>query len=211
MTTGELARLFNGEKKLGTTLTVITLSGWKRHQSFPQYGGSWVAPSPNIRSWRQALLYSGIGLLETTNLSVGRGTSAPFTLLGAPWIDARQLANAINQAKLEGIIALPTTFTPRAKPYRGKACHGVRLLLTAPERANPSALAVAIASYLHRAYPRKWDVGRLGRLINHQATTRAILAGQSSAQIVKSWGRDHNSFRTTRRRYLLYQKNDQAN
>ena len=96
MTLGELARYFNGEYKLGAPLSVVEMKGWQRGDWFDATGLTWTNPSPNLRSLREAILYPALGLIETTNISVGRGTDTPFAYVGAPWIDGRQLARALN-------------------------------------------------------------------------------------------------------------------
>ena len=100
MTIGEIARMLNEERKIDATLTVVALRGWKRSLWYDETGLPWVNPSPNLRSVTQAALYPGVALLEMTNVSVGRGTDAPFELLGAPWIDAERLARTLNQRAL---------------------------------------------------------------------------------------------------------------
>jgi uncharacterized protein YbbC (DUF1343 family) len=204
MTIGELARLYNRERRIKARLEVVRLSGWRRGQLFGQTGLPWANPSPNIRSWRQALLYGATGLLEGTNLAVGRGTDSPFLHLGAPWINGAALARAINRQRPAGIYAVATAFTPRSSRYKGQRCRGVRLLLLDPRRVNPPALGVAIALALRKLHRDQWDPGKLFRLVRHPATTRAILAGGELRQIVSLWRAGLARFRAIRRRYLLY-------
>src|SRR4030095_11876285 len=120
MTVGELAKLFNEELKLGLDLQVIECEGWQRGDFFDATGLTWVNPSPNMRSLTQALLYPGIGLLETTNLSVGRGTDTPFEVIGAPFVDGKQLAAELRAQSLPGVTFVPVRFTPRASKHQGK-------------------------------------------------------------------------------------------
>jgi uncharacterized protein YbbC (DUF1343 family) len=204
MTIGELARLYNRERRIKAKLHVVRLSRWRRDQLYGQTGLPWANPSPNIRSWRQALLYGATGLLEGTNLAVGRGTDSPFLHLGAPWIDGAALARAINAQRPAGIYAVATAFTPRSSRYRGKRCRGVRLLLLDPRRVDPPALGVAIALALRKLHGAQWDPAKLFRLVRHPATTRAILAGGELRQIVRRWRAGLARFGATRRRYLLY-------
>jgi uncharacterized protein YbbC (DUF1343 family) len=204
MTTGELARMLNRERRIGVDLQVVRLSGWDRSALFNHLGLPWVNPSPNIRSVRQAVLYAGVGLVEGTNVAVGRGTSSPFQVVGAPWMDGAKLARFLNRQRLPGFHAVPTSFTPRSSRHRGKRCNGVRLLLTDAGVLDPVALGVAIAAGLRRLHPEEWDARRLGRLVRHPQTTRAILAGKSVADILPLWRRGLTRFRRTRQRYLLY-------
>src|SRR5581483_2880797 len=122
MTVGELARLFNAEKKLGADLQVILVEGWRRADFWDATNLTWVNPSPNMRSLTEALLYPGIGLLETTNISVGRGTDTPFEIFGAPWLDGRRLAAALNAREAPGVRFVPVRFTPKSSVYAGQAC-----------------------------------------------------------------------------------------
>ena len=205
MTIGELARLYNGERHLRVNLHVVPLAHWRRAWRFDRWGrGPWRNPSPNIRTWREALLYAAVGLLESTKLAVGRGTKSPFNVLGAPWIDGPRLARVLTQEKIPGVLFLPVTFTPRSSVYRGKRCHGVRLVLTDPSRFRPPRTAVYLATTLLKLYPRAWPHEGLYRLFNHPPTTREILAGSSPARIMKTWARGLRRFRQIRRRYLLY-------
>src|SRR4029078_3049576 len=120
MTVGELALLFNDEKKLNADLQVIPLQGWPRQQFLADTGLPWTNPSPNMRSLTEATLYPGVGLLEMTNLSVGRGTDTPFEVVGAPYIDDLQLAAALNESSLQGVRFVPIRFTPNASVFKDK-------------------------------------------------------------------------------------------
>ena len=205
MTMGELAQLFNKERRIGVRLEVVKVKGWRREQLFRDQGLPWVNPSPNIRSWRQALLYGAVGLLEGTNLAVGRGTDAPFLLLGAPWIDGQALAGAVNKAGLTGVRAAAVRFTPRARPYKGEVCRGVRLLLTDAAALDPPLLGVTLALELRRLHPDRWETAKLQRLVRHEPTVQAVLAGdRTPAQIAALWQGGLARFARVRRRYLLY-------
>ena len=204
MTLGELARMYNRRKAIRARLRVIKLSGWRRDELFPDQGVPWRNPSPNIRSWRQALVYGAVGLVEGTNVSVGRGTDSPFLWFGAPWIDADRLATALNGLRLDGVHFAPASKTPRASRHRGKRCFGVRLLLVAPKRFRPVRTGVAIAVTLRRLFPKAWNPKRLYRLIRHPPTTAAILAGREPAKIARAWRAGLARFNRMRRRFLLY-------
>src|SRR4029079_18071962 len=118
MTTGELARLFNEERKIGADVRVIKAENWRRAMWFDATGLEWINPSPNMRSLTEATLYPGIGLLETTNVSVGRGTDTPFEVLGAPWIDAQKLASHLNARHIPGVRFVPLRFTPKTSVFK---------------------------------------------------------------------------------------------
>ncbi|HVG21131.1 MAG TPA: exo-beta-N-acetylmuramidase NamZ domain-containing protein, partial [Blastocatellia bacterium] len=122
LTVGELALLFNSERKMGADVAVIKMEGWRRADFFDATSLTWVNPSPNMRSLTQALLYPGIGLLELTNLSVGRGTDTPFEVVGAPWVDGQKLGDALNRAGLAGVRFVPVKFTPKSSKFINEEC-----------------------------------------------------------------------------------------
>ncbi|MCB1206431.1 MAG: DUF1343 domain-containing protein, partial [Verrucomicrobiae bacterium] len=130
MTVGELARMFNAERKVGADLHVVPLEGWHPAMHLDETGLPWVNPSPNMRSLTQALLYPGVGLVEFTNVSVGRGTPSPFEHIGAPWIHDGKLAQRMRQEKIPGVEVLPDRFTPEASVYKNEDCAGVRFYLS---------------------------------------------------------------------------------
>jgi uncharacterized protein YbbC (DUF1343 family)/CubicO group peptidase (beta-lactamase class C family) len=157
LTIGEFARMVVTERGLPVRLTVVPLEGWDRGRWFDETGLPWVNPSPNIRSPEQALLYAGIGLVESTNLSVGRGTASPFTLLGAPWIaDPAELARQLNAQRLSGVRSEPATFVPTSSTYAGQAVRGLRLLVTDREALRPVTVALAVARELIDRYPAEF-------------------------------------------------------
>ena len=128
MTIGELARMFNAERKTKADLIVIELENWQRDAWLDETGLPWTNPSPNMRNLKQAILYPGIGLLESA-LSVGRGTDTPFELVGAPYIDDVKLADELNRAGLPGVGFVPIRFTPTASVHKGQPCGGVYVML----------------------------------------------------------------------------------
>ncbi|MDH5619044.1 MAG: DUF1343 domain-containing protein, partial [Gammaproteobacteria bacterium] len=146
MTTGELAMMFRAELGLDLDLEIVPVEGWHRHEYFDDTGLPWVNPSPNMRSLRAAILYPGIGLLETTNISVGRGTATPFELIGAPWLDAEALAIALHELALPGIAFTPVRFTPDASTFADEACQGVRFTIIDREALEPVRTGLGIAT-----------------------------------------------------------------
>ncbi|HEV8061875.1 MAG TPA: exo-beta-N-acetylmuramidase NamZ domain-containing protein [Gemmataceae bacterium] len=204
MTLGELAQLFNRERKINADLQVIQLEGWKREQLFDQTGLSWVDPSPNMRSLAAALLYPAIGLLETTNVSVGRGTDRPFEMIGAPWIDGRQLADKLNHLELPGVRFVPTRFTPSGSTHAGKECGGVQIYLDDWKRFAPLPTGIAIACELKRLYAKVWQSQKYLRLLCNRATLAALERGDPAAQIVQSWKKELDGFSDRRKGYLIY-------
>ena len=204
MTVGELARMFVGERNLDLKLTVVPVENWSRGQLYDATGLTWINPSPNMRSLTEALLYPGIGLLETTNLSVGRGTETPFELFGSPWLDGSQLADALNQAETPGVRFEPIEFTPDSSTFKGETCRGVRILLT--DRANlvPVRVGLEVAVQLRRLHPDDWKVDRYLRLLGNDAVLDALRRGDSAAQIEASYQDDLRRFLKRREAFLLY-------
>ena len=123
MTFGELAQMFNAERTNNADLTIIKLENWKRDQWFDETGLPWTNPSPNMRNLTQAILYPGIGLLESA-LSVGRGTDTPFEVIGAPYIDDVKLAAELNKLEMPGVSFMPIRFTPKSSVHKEKECRG---------------------------------------------------------------------------------------
>ncbi len=205
MTIGELATLFNAERKMACDLRVIKMDGWRRTMWFDRTGLTWVNPSPNMRSLRQATLYPGIGLLETTNLSVGRGTDTPFEIVGAPWLDGLKLAHELNARKLPGIRFVPVRFTPRASVFKGEPCSGVEFIVTDRARLAPVAVGLEIATILRRLYPNEWQADKYARLLANAATLEAIKATRPRAEIEQAMRPALETFRTRRASALLYQ------
>jgi uncharacterized protein YbbC (DUF1343 family) len=204
MTVGELARLFNAERKIHADLEVVRVEGWDRADLFDRTGLVWVNPSPNMRALGAALLYPGIGLLETTNVSVGRGTDRPFEVIGAPWLDGRKLAGALARARLAGVRFVPTRFTPASSVHAGKSCGGVQIYVDDWGRFEPLRTGITIACELKRLYPRDWDSKGYLRLLGHPATLDALERGEPPGKILRLWEPELAKFRGVRRRYLLY-------
>lgn len=204
MTVGELALLFDRELALNLDLHVVRVEGWRRTQFYDDTGLAWINPSPNMRSLRAALLYPGIGLLETTNISVGRGTDTPFELLGAPWIDGQSFAASLNALPLDGIAFAAAEFTPDASTYAGDACEGVRMTITDRSRLQPLQVGFAIARQLLLDYGEAWETKRYMRLLGNAATMAALLNGKTVDAIETAYRPDLNAFRTRRAPHLLY-------
>lgn len=204
MTVGELALLFREELGLKLDLQVIALEGWSRDRLFDATGLPWVNPSPNMRSLNAAILYPGIGLLETTNLSVGRGTETPFELLGAPWIEGEKLAAALNARGLPGIAFDALAFTPDASVFAGKACQGVRIRITDRAALDPVRAGFAVAVTLRGLYPEAWEAKGYDRLLACRAVHEALLAGKDVPELEALYQADLDAFLTRRARILLY-------
>jgi uncharacterized protein YbbC (DUF1343 family)/CubicO group peptidase (beta-lactamase class C family) len=204
LTVGELALLFNKERKIGADLQVVKMEGWRREDLFDRTGLTWVSPSPNMRSLTAALLYPGVGLLETTNVSVGRGTDRPFEVIGAPWLDGRRLAEALTRARLPGARFVPTRFTPSSSTHAGKECGGVQLYVDDWQRFESLPVGLAIACELKRLHPAEWRSAGYARLLGHPATLAALERGEPAGRIARRWQPELARFIAVRRGYLLY-------
>jgi uncharacterized protein YbbC (DUF1343 family) len=204
MTVGELARLYNAERKIGAILEVIPCTGWSRADTFDRTGLVWINPSPNMRSLTEALIYPGVGLLEATNLATGRGTDTPFERVGAPWIDPQPFAAALNAARVPGTRFVPIYFTPTQRQYAGVRCGGTFIIVSDRSRFDPLRLGITLAVQLHAQYPREWKPEGLLRLLADRASYDDILAGKSVDAIMSRWEAELGEFRKVRERYLLY-------
>jgi uncharacterized protein YbbC (DUF1343 family) len=205
MTMGEFAKMVVGERKIPVKLTVVPLERWERTMWFDQTGLPWVNPSPNIRSLTEALLYSGVGLLEATNLSVGRGTQMPFEVVGAPWIsDPKGLADALNGLGMAGVTFQPVTFQPDSSVYAGQMVGGVRLVVTDRDLLRPVTVGLTLGRTLLERYPAQFRAASIQNLLVNRSTIWALLRGDSLARL-KQWAEaDRASFLQRRASYLIY-------
>jgi len=204
MTLGELGRLINGEHGIGAKLTVVPVRGWRRGMWFDETGLPWANPSPNIRTLTQAILYPAAGLLEATNLSVGRGTDAPFEHLGAPWMDGVRTARELNARGLPGVRFYPVTFTPLSGPCANEACSGVRLQLLDRDAFRPVVTGLAIADVLRRLHGEAFRIGGMDDLLGSPPARDALLALVPPEGIADGWRDEEAAFEAVREKYLLY-------
>jgi uncharacterized protein YbbC (DUF1343 family) len=157
-----------------------------------------------MRGLTAALLYPGIGLLETTNVSVGRGTDRPFEWIGAPWLDGQRLAAALAEEELPGVRFVPMRLTPASSVHKGKECGGVHILVDSWTRFEPLPTGLAIAATLRRLYPDDWKIDRYDVLLGHRATFTALQQGADWRGLERNWQADLKQFLAVRERYLLY-------
>jgi uncharacterized protein YbbC (DUF1343 family)/CubicO group peptidase (beta-lactamase class C family) len=213
MTLGELARFFDMERGFGAELVVVNCENWTRDRWYDQTGLPWVNPSPSMRSLTAATLYTGFCLLESTSISMGRGTAKPFEQVGAPYVDGVQLAEEMNRAGLRGVRFEAVKFTPEMAFYPGPAsslkykdqeCGGVRAILTDRENCAVVDIGIQLALTLHRLHPDKFKVEDMGRLLGDDETLSAIKAGESLSAIKARWAKASAAFEERRRGALLY-------
>ncbi len=205
MTIGEFAQMVVAERKLPVKLTVVPLERWQRGQWFDETGLPWVNPSPNIRTPTQALLYSGVGLLEATNLSVGRGTDMPFEVIGAPWIsDPQTLADGMNARGLAGVQFQAASFTPTSSVYAGQSVGGVRMEVTDRDAIRPVSVGLALGRELMERYPSQFRPAAIQNLLVNRATMWSILRGDPFSRILGWADVSRASFLQRRAPYLIY-------
>jgi len=204
LTIGELGMMMNSERKIGANLKVIKMENWSRSQWFDETNQTWINPSPNMRSLTQATLYPGIGLLETTNVSVGRGTDTPFEVVGAPWLDGQKLAQYLNERNLKGVRFIPIKFKPNASVFKDENLGGINIVITDRANFNSVRTGIEIAAALRKLYPNDWQVDKYSRLLVNAEILEKIKAGNSPEEIEKSWQNSLENFNKRRASFLLY-------
>jgi uncharacterized protein YbbC (DUF1343 family) len=206
MTMGELAEMMNADEHMGLRLEVVRMAHYRRAAYWDEIGIDWSPPSPNLRTVDQVVLYPAVGLLEATNLSVGRGTETPFQVLGAPWMDAKLVVEELAELGLTGVSFSATSFTPSANPYGRTLCHGIRIHVDRRSDFEPVRTGIAIALVLRRQLGGQWDARRLHGMIGDPVVTAAILEGRGLTEIESLYQSDLEAFRTKRTKYLLYSR-----
>ena len=204
LTIGELGQLMNAERKIGADLRVIKMENWSRDMWFDETGQTWINPSPNMRSLTEATLYPGIGLLETTNVSVGRGTDTPFEIVGAPWLDGQKLARYLNQRQLSGVRFVPVRFRPNASVFKGEDLGGINIIITNRNTFKSVRTGIEIAAALRKLYPKEWEVDRYARLLVNAQFLDLVKRGDDPAAIERDWEKNTQDFEKRRAPYLLY-------
>jgi uncharacterized protein YbbC (DUF1343 family)/CubicO group peptidase (beta-lactamase class C family) len=204
MTMGELAKMFNAERNINAKLTVVPMEGWQRGDWFDSTGLMWVNPSPNLRSVTEAALYPGVALIEGTNVSVGRGTDAPFELVGAPWMKGKELAAYLNARGITGVRFVPVTFTPTTSNHAGKTCEGVNIVVTDRNGLDAPELGIELAAALRKLYPADFKIERMNDLLLNQSAYDALVAGQDPRRIAQDWQEGLQKFQKVREKYLIY-------
>ncbi|MEZ5345765.1 MAG: DUF1343 domain-containing protein [Pyrinomonadaceae bacterium] len=204
MTTGELALMFNSELNIGADLEVIKMENWHRAMWFDETNQTWINPSPNMRSLTEATLYPGIGLLETTNLSVGRGTDTPFEVIGAPWIDGQKLAAYLNDKDLPGVRFVPVTFAPDASVFKDERCNGINIVITERSAFRPVSTGIELAAALRKLFRSDWQVDKYLRLLVNQSVLDKLKNDSGPEEIISSWSGGLVEFSARRAKFLIY-------
>jgi uncharacterized protein YbbC (DUF1343 family) len=204
MTLGELAGLFAEDERLPLGLEVVRASGWQRRDAWERTRLNWFPPSPNLRTPHAVMLYPALGLLEATNLSVGRGTDAPFERIGAPWMDSEAVLRKLAEIGTPGVTFESGGFTPTTSVHAKKACAGLRVIVTDAAAYEPIRTGLALASALHAVHPEKWEIDKLDRLLQWPPAMAALRDGKSVDAIMATWSTELDAFRRKRERFLLY-------
>jgi|688.fasta_scaffold00309_5 uncharacterized protein YbbC (DUF1343 family) len=204
MTAGELAKMLVAERGWKLNLDVIKVEGWVRDMFLDQTDLFWIRPSPNMRTLNQALLYPGVGCIEFTNVSVGRGTDTPFERIGAPWMDARRVMKRFETLGLDGVRLIPEKFIPASSKFEGEVCQGFQILITNREQLRPVRLGLALAHALRMEHPQEWQTSQLIKLIGSQELVDLLLAETDFKKVVEKAECSTEIFRLRRKEYLLY-------
>ncbi len=205
MTVGELARLFNQERRLGVKLQVVKMRDWHRSDWFDQTGLAWVNPSPNLRNLTEAALYPGVGMVEGANLSVGRGTDTPFEVLGAPWIDGAKLASYLNGRRIQGVRFLAYDFAPLSNRFKSEPCHGIQINLVDRDALDAPELGVELAAALYKLFPQNFLIDKTLPLVGSRQVLDGIRRGRDPRRLAYEWQQGSLAdFRRIRANYLLY-------
>jgi Uncharacterized protein conserved in bacteria len=209
MTLGELARLARADLGLTTDLGVVPVAGWRRSVPLEATGLPFVPPSPNLRSIESLYHYPGLCLFEGTNLSVGRGSDAPFEQIGAPWLDTAAVLARMRAAALPGVRFGATSFTPRSPgdgKYGDTAVLGIRLHVTDRNAYDPTATAVHLLAAVRAVQPDRfeWIATHFDRLAGGPQLRAQLEAGTGAAAIVAGWEPELRAFRERRRPFLIY-------
>ncbi|MCM3718701.1 exo-beta-N-acetylmuramidase NamZ family protein [Fictibacillus phosphorivorans] len=212
MTVGELAKLFNKEFNIGADLKVVKMKGWKRSWNYEDSGLEWVLPSPNMPTKDTALVYPGSALIEGTNVSEGRGTTKPFELIGAPFINGDALAQALNEQALPGVKFRSASFIPSISKHAGTLSHGVEIHVTDENLFQPVLTGITLVKAIHDMYPQDFafraedSAGKsfFDLLIGNGWVREAIESGNSVEEIVDRYQDELRDFKKVRKKYLLY-------
>jgi uncharacterized protein YbbC (DUF1343 family) len=215
MTIGELARLFNDAFGIGASLDVVPLDGWRRAMYHDDTGVPWIIPSPNLPTLDSAIVYPGAVLFEGTRLSEGRGTTRPFELIGAPWIDGERLAEAMNARGLPGVHFRPVFFEPTFQKHATHTCGGCQVHVLDRRSFRPVRTAVELIAEFRRQDPQRFawreppyeyehDKQPIDILFGSPRLRTAVDSDGDVAALVATWKADEEAFRRTREKYLLY-------
>jgi uncharacterized protein YbbC (DUF1343 family) len=207
LSAGELARYVNGEYRVGTDLRVVPADGWRAGAWFDETRLPWIHPSPNIRSLDAALSFSGLVILEATNLSIGRGTPDPFSYVGAPYLDAPELLRRVRAQRLPGVEFEAAEFTPRGTgwmQFRDQRCRGLRLRITDREAYRPVLTALVLLTEIQRMHPRNLGMGSMHQMLGSEWAPQAVRRGDDPREVSRRWDAENEEWGRRVEPYRLY-------
>ncbi|MDD4857105.1 MAG: DUF1343 domain-containing protein [Candidatus Krumholzibacteria bacterium] len=215
LTIGEALAMINQVEGTGCVLSVVRMSGWKRSMLFDETGQPWILPSPNMPTIDTALVYPGTVMLEGTNISEGRGTTRPFEILGAPWIEPDALVSELSSSNLEGVVFRPLLFRPTWDKYADETCGGVQIHVTDRSRFRPVRCGAAIIAAAARLYPGRfrwksppyeyeYELPPIDIISGSAALRETIDAGKDPLLLFDAWRDDEALFMKKRKPFLLY-------
>jgi uncharacterized protein YbbC (DUF1343 family)/CubicO group peptidase (beta-lactamase class C family) len=204
MTIGELAAMFNEERHIGAKLHVIAMRSYDRHDWFDETGLKWMPPSPNLHRLEEVTLYPGVAMVEGANVSVGRGTTTPFEVLGAPWIDGKLLAVDLNARHIPGIRFRAIDFTPSKDAFAAELCHGVQISIADREQLDSPRLGIELIAALQRHYPGIFTIDATLQMIGSQHDLSAIKYGEDPGLLADNWRVELAPFLLQRDKYQIY-------
>ena len=215
MTMGEMAAFIARFIGLPCDLEVFPVKGWKRGDLYCETPLPWFFPSPNIPSWETALVYPGMVLLEGTNVSEGRGTTLPFHLFGAPFIDQRKLLRHLEKHSLQGVVFRPVSFEPAFDKWCGELCHGFQIHVTETRKFSPYKAGLALLQslleshgddfrWLPPPYEYEWEKQPIDILIGDMEIRRKLESGAGLDELAMLWSVELKQFMDARERCLLY-------
>ncbi|MBS0012589.1 MAG: DUF1343 domain-containing protein [Desulfobacterales bacterium] len=216
LTIGEYARLINAEFHIGCDLSVISMKGWNRHMYYPDTGLAWIPPSPNLPTPASAMVYPGQVLWEGTNVSEGRGTTQPFELFGAPWMDTHALENALGEAPFSGAVLRPAVFEPTSGKWVGRSCHGFQIHVTDREKYLPYQTSLALVGAVRKLfgnefawkmppYEYEWEKLPFDLITGDTKIRSQLEAGVDAAEMARNWQAQTEAYQQQIRPYLLYE------
>ena len=204
MTLGELARMFNAEKKIGADLHVVEMKNWHRRDMYWMTGLPWIPPSPNLPALTNLVPYPGIEVLQAGGVSVGRGTDSAFLEFGAPWIHPKDLLAELERRAIRGVSFSAQAFAPKTGPYAGQECQGIKLVVADRDGFESILMGLEIAEVLHRVYPQQFQIAKMVALLGSQHTIERLERGDDPKNIEAGWAAKLEQFRAMRAKYLIY-------
>ena len=213
LTIGEFAKLANDQMGIGCRLSIVPLEGWRREMEYAETGLPWVMPSPNMPTPDTARVYPGTCLFEGTNLSEGRGTTKPFEMIGAPWLNGSKVAEALNALRLPGVVFHPVYFTPSFSKHQGELCGGVQLFVRDPKAFRAVRAGLSMLACILEMYPDRFEWRKPSRegakpfidLLTGSDLVRTKLGEIGAEAIAGQWEAECAEWEKQRKPYLIYQ------